>query len=350
MCCIRRPAIHFLAAVFRVVPLICVLSSCSDEIQNPRRTIGWELEWTMLDVSPPGHFGTFYEDVTFADAQSGWLAGGIGSQTTGGSIVATTDGGKSWILQLENIGQIQSLCFVNRLVGWAVGLRGTVLNTTDGGVHWVEQDLETLRDFKGVQFVNERCGWVVGHNETVLHTTNAGSTWVWQREGPDFAVQGVAFLDTLRGWVVASTYLGERGLVLRTFDGGESWVQQLETPYPVRSITFGNGGLGWITGSNVLYRTENYGETWAEAEIDSLVTTVSDVSFVNGETGWAVGYFARVWETRDGGRTWYYTDSFGSGYESRIFKGIEFADPYNAWIVGSDGFVGHLRRVPLYAN
>jgi hypothetical protein len=34
----------------------------------------------------------------------------------------------------------------------------------------------------------------------------------------------------------------------------------------------------------------------------------------------------------------------------RDFQAIEFSDPYNAWIVGSTAFVGHMKRIPIYED
>ncbi|MCK4546217.1 MAG: hypothetical protein KAW17_02135 [Candidatus Eisenbacteria sp.] len=280
----------------------------------------------------------------------GWLAGGIGSQSTGGVVVNTSDGARNWTLRLEGVGHIKDLHFVDHNVGWAVGSEGTVLRTLDGGAHWEQIDVHPYRDFSGVYFLDRRRGWVVGHHETILYTADGGSTWVWQREGSEFAVRAVVFLDNLRGWAVASSYSGERGLLLRTLDGGEHWTQHMETPVPIRTLTFGDSMHAWITGTNAIYFTEDGGETWTPGEIDSLITTVTDVGFVNHKEGWAVGYFCRVWETNDGGHTWHYVESFGPGYSLRSFHAIEFSDYYNAWIVGSSGFIGHMTRIPVYEN
>ncbi len=268
-------------------------------------------------------------------------AGGIG--------LRTDDGAQTWSLLLETAGGINDVCFVDSLTGWAVGSDGTVEATRDGGRTWRGIDVDPYRDFNGVCFVDERNGWIVGHLESIVHTADGGTTWSWQSEGLEFALLRVVFLDTLDGWAIGFGYGGgEHGLILRTQDGGETWSIQEVTPEVLFSVHFRDNRHGWITGSSVIYWTEDAGETWTRAVIDSLVTTVNDVAFVSNQTGWAVGYFGRVWQTEDGGRTWQYVDSFGSGYALRHFQAIDFSDPYNAWIVGSSGFVGHMRRVPVY--
>ena len=267
-------------------------------------------------------------------------AGGIG--------LRTDDGAQSWALVLETTGGIDDVCFVDSLTGWAVGNDGTVETTSDGGNTWRDIEVDPYRDFNGVCFVDERNGWIVGDLETIVHTPDAGSTWVWQREGADFSIHAVSFLDSLRGWAAGSFYLGERGVLLKTSDGGESWTQHLELPHSVNNIVFGDSLRGWITGPNAIDWSDDGGESWTPAEIDSLLTVISDVAFADAWTGYAVGFNGRVWETLDGGRTWRFVESFGSGYAFRLFLAIEFSSPYNAWIVGSSGFVGHMRRVPVY--
>ncbi len=79
-----------------------------------------------------------------------------------------------------------------------------------------------------VKAVNRHTVWVVGDCDggygVILRTDDGGRTWVRQgRPGmiPDVAVFGVGAANRKTAWVV-----GSQGTILRTDDGGRTWSQQ----------------------------------------------------------------------------------------------------------------------------
>lgn len=60
------------------------------------------------------------------------------------------------------------------MLGWAVGVAGTIIKTTDGGTSWNEQTSGTTVFLESVYFVDIQTGWVVGSNGTILKTTTGG--------------------------------------------------------------------------------------------------------------------------------------------------------------------------------
>jgi photosystem II stability/assembly factor-like uncharacterized protein len=63
--------------------------------------------------------------------------------------------------------------------GWAVGGRGTILNTRDGGNTWQAQASGSTAELHAVTFTTDgKRGWTVGHDGTILSTRNGGRTWV----------------------------------------------------------------------------------------------------------------------------------------------------------------------------
>jgi photosystem II stability/assembly factor-like uncharacterized protein len=68
---------------------------------------------------------------------------------------------------------------------WAVGSIGlfdidqaSIAASSDGGFTWTDQAAPTGEPLNGVWFVNARTGWAVGENGTILRTPNGGTTWV----------------------------------------------------------------------------------------------------------------------------------------------------------------------------
>ncbi|HET7793999.1 MAG TPA: YCF48-related protein, partial [Rhizobacter sp.] len=83
--------------------------------------------------------------VTFADAQHGWA---VGHDSV---IIATTDGGKTWVRQLDGRqsadpkqgdrgaeNPLLDVWFADARQGWAVGAFGQIRHTQDGGATWSE--------------------------------------------------------------------------------------------------------------------------------------------------------------------------------------------------------------------
>lgn len=80
--------------------------------------------------------GSALESVFFADPVIGWAVGG--DLLSDGKILNTIDSGASWQVQAsETRRQFNSVCFASATTGWAVSRGGTILATEDGGESWV---------------------------------------------------------------------------------------------------------------------------------------------------------------------------------------------------------------------
>ncbi|HEY0098716.1 MAG TPA: YCF48-related protein, partial [Pyrinomonadaceae bacterium] len=96
----------------------------------------------------------------------------------------------------------------------------------------------------------------------------------------------VDFADDERGWAV-----GERGTILRTVNGGETW-SSVSVPGVQRttllSVRFAGEDDGWIVGrGGVILRTEDGGRTWLRQESGTKQNLYA--LFVNKKQNWAVG-------------------------------------------------------------
>ncbi|MEM9187142.1 MAG: YCF48-related protein [Planctomycetota bacterium] len=130
----------------------------------------------------------------------------------------------------------------------------------------------------------------------------------------DAAVRDLAFVDGRHGWAV-----GDRGLILRTVDGGRRWAR-VASPVgcPLYSLAMLNHRVGWAAGGYatpytdhthaVLLKTEDGGATWRRLPADTL-PLLTRVRFFDEQNGAAAGLGAAfapsgLFETSDGGRTW----------------------------------------------
>ncbi len=233
--------------------------------------------------------------VYFANKQQGWV---VGSR---GTILATEDGGKSWVPQLSNTERkLNSVHFVNAQQGWVVGSRGTILATEDGGNSWVPQLSNTERKLNSVHFVNAQQGWVVGDDGTILTTEDGGKSWVPQLSNTERNLYSVHFVNAQQGWAV-----GNGGTILATEDGGKSWVSQLSnTERKLDSAHFVNVQQGWAIGyPGTILATEDGGKSWVPL-VSNTERKLNSVHFVNAQQGWVVGDRGTILVTQDGGKSW----------------------------------------------
>jgi photosystem II stability/assembly factor-like uncharacterized protein len=77
----------------------------------------------------------------------------------------------------------------------------------------------------GVTYTDANTGTAVGRSGTILRTTDGGTTWVSQTSGTSNNLFGVSFTDANTG-----TAVGFNGTILRTTDGGATWASQTAGP------------------------------------------------------------------------------------------------------------------------
>jgi hypothetical protein len=68
--------------------------------------------------------------------------------------------------------------FVNAVNGWIVGHEGTILHSTDGGKSWLTQASGTRTSLTAIAFTDSNTGWAVGIGGTILHSTDGGKSWI----------------------------------------------------------------------------------------------------------------------------------------------------------------------------
>jgi photosystem II stability/assembly factor-like uncharacterized protein len=95
-------------------------------------------EWQSQNSNTTNYLAS----MQFVDINTGYIVGGIFSQTTSaGIILETTNSGENWIIQKTTYPALRKVFFINSNTGWAVGgsipMYGSVsrilLKTVDGG-------------------------------------------------------------------------------------------------------------------------------------------------------------------------------------------------------------------------
>jgi photosystem II stability/assembly factor-like uncharacterized protein len=101
--------------------------------------------------------------------------------TAKGEVIITTDGGSSWVVRSVGNASYRGVKFLDQKLGWAVGAGGQhLLRTSDGGFSWQQSANAVDTTMYGVDFANSQTGWAVGYMGCIIRTTDGGASWVSQ--------------------------------------------------------------------------------------------------------------------------------------------------------------------------
>jgi photosystem II stability/assembly factor-like uncharacterized protein len=168
-----------------------------------------------------------FSDVAFVNPNRGWIVGEFGV------IFQTQDGGKSWNKQKSPVEvsfvsgesrNLFALLFPNPENGWAFGLDGIVLKTRGGSSWEIVREKKAGGSSAGANHLFSAAAisgrlWAVGERGTVLNSNADGSSWRQATvETSRVSLNGIAFGKD--GW---GLIVGNRGVILRTEDGGTTW-------------------------------------------------------------------------------------------------------------------------------
>ena len=212
---------------------------------------------------------------------------------------------------------------------------------------WVEQKEEDGCSLLGVYFIDGITGWAVGENGMIFQTENGGNEWKISTI-PGLSngwLSNVFFVNKDKGWAVGVKKLGNgetNGIIVSTEDGGEKWtVDEREDLPELSDVQFIDENTGWIIGTDgsVLY-TKDGGKTWEKYSSGTSGFYISDISFVNDSEGWAVG------GEKKGADRWapviLYSHDCGKNWEKQgqklpaggRFYGVHFVDNLRGWAAG----------------
>ena len=222
-----------------------------------------------------------------------------------------------WQLSATGVtARFRGLAPVSGRVAWVAGSAGTILRTVDGGHSWASVGPPGTAElqFRDIEAFDARHAVALtigeGTDSRLYATSDGGQSWTetFRNDEPAAFYDCVTFLDGRHG-LALSDPVGGKFRILATDDGGRSW--------QVRSTAGMPDALP--------------GEFAFAASGTCLVSTGGQAYFATGG-----GATARVFSSRDGGRTWSVTDSpIPSGPSAGIYS-LAFADPRHGISVGGD--------------
>jgi photosystem II stability/assembly factor-like uncharacterized protein len=290
---------------------------------------------------------------------------GSGKPETGKSLVVAAnaqDPGDPWKpIHVATTASFRGLSAVAADIVWASGTGGTVIRTLDGGKTWdvrvvagaEKQDFRGVRAFDAENAVIMSTGNAEKGLAQIYRTSDGGKNWTLEFAPKTTGVffDSIAFWDRKRG-IVLSDPVDGHFVLYRTNDGGTTWTQI--PPEKLPSALKGDGSFAasnscialqgekniWFVtgGASVarVIRSNDGGDTWDVAETPVRPPNASSglfsIAFRDAKYGVAVGgdYTKpnasprpTIIRTKDGGRTW---EAFGGPAEpmSLFFSSVAF--------------------------
>lgn len=184
---------------------------------------------------------------------------------------------------------------------WAAGTGGKVVHSIDGGKSWVSQASGTQNSLLGIAAWDAQHAAAVGNLGTIIVTDDGGNTWAEAKtpesSNPNKLFRVHIFNDV--AWAV-----GEFGALLQSKDHGMAWTRALPEKDRAWNDIFFLGQQGWLVGEfGTVMKSSDGGATWAEVATPNKVSLMS-VAFRDAQHGVAVGLSGTVMVSSDGGATW----------------------------------------------
>ena len=237
-----------------------------------------------------------------------------------GVVILSDDDGATWHQGKVPVSvTLTAVNFVTPEKGWAVGHSGIVLHTEDGGETWVKQ-LDGIQAAQlALTAAEARLQQGNGESEALLRRVQDAQFLV--KDGADKPFLGVYFENEKNGFII-----GSYNLIFRTEDGGKTWqpwLDHVENPeglnlYGIRH----SGDYFYIAGERGLFlRSSDGGNTFS-----SLSTPYQGSYFgllVYGENVMVFGLRGNAFWSWDHGNSWQKVET---GVQNSITSGAQFKD------------------------
>ena len=219
--------------------------------------------WTPISIGTTA----WIQGIHFTDENHGWIICAP-QELNNGYIMKTSDGGASWT-QVKHDNNYSSMFWVSPSVCYVGTWEGVIVKTTDGGATWTTLNLPSTTNIPYLFFVDAQHGYAADTDSKLYRTTDGGATWqVFSHNG----IRAFYFFDMNHGICV-----DEFGRVGTTTDGGATfsyWTSPYDG-YKLNDICFANpqsqdgyivGGLDCSSGdcinTPIILRTTDGGATW----------------------------------------------------------------------------------------
>lgn len=295
-----------------------------------------EVAWEKLNSGTE----TNLRGVHFTDALNGHVVGG--NTWYSGSYIYTRDGGQNWSVDSISNKQLFGLHFNEQGLGNTVGIDGYLFSTSAGSSDpaWNFHRMPRWDILRDVCFNNKNEGVLVGgiaFDEGAIMVVDSNYLVPYKDTFPN-QLNAVCYSDD------QTIHVAGYGLILRSTDGGQSWIESEVSGDFFQAISFPSHTTGYMVGYNgTILKTTDNGLNWKHQRRGDAITVADKpflgLHFINEQNGYIVGENGLCWLTSNGGENW------------QVIKGlpkVDFHDVYmleeEVYIVGDEGTIVRIER------
>ncbi|TDP03866.1 WD40/YVTN/BNR-like repeat-containing protein [Flavobacterium sp. 245] len=237
-------------------------------------------------------------DISFINKNQGIICG------TFGFLAKTNTGGKTWgVLNTGDKQTFMSAFMLNEQKFYTA--RIDMFVTTNSGTTFNKiESISGGPTIFDIKFFNPSKGLLVRAG-SILKSDDSGNTWIKKYDGP--TVDNLVITSDL----VAYAYGGytnnviDKGIIVKTLDGGETWTQTLASDSDILSLSFISDNIGYyITSKHELYKTSNGSTSWTKVSNLPGSGSPTSVCFINENTGYFSTDEGKIFETKNAGVDW----------------------------------------------
>jgi photosystem II stability/assembly factor-like uncharacterized protein len=194
------------------------------------------------------------------------LSSEIFATTNNGSVIYSNNSGVSWsiLYTLQNI-YLSNIYFKSRTYGVISGLTGTILITVNGGINFSNSYPGLNSYYNGVFISSSGTIYAVGTYQSIVSSSNYGTTWsilnnnIFNLPSNIQTFNAIYMNDNYNGFIV-----GEKGCVLKTNDGGNSWSASIISSNDLKGVTMINSSIVIVVGfAGTMFHSIDGGLTWS---------------------------------------------------------------------------------------
>jgi photosystem II stability/assembly factor-like uncharacterized protein len=225
-----------------------------------------------------------------------------------------------WIaLKTPTAENAQSLWFTNASTGFLAA--SSVWRTDDGAATWKKLEIPS-GNYMEIRFRDALTGFIAGTG-TLLKTTDGGNQWQPVGQGSH------TFRKLALSGNVVYGLTGGRGL-WKSSNGGIAWDSLADMGTLINHFAFPDYQSGFVSNQRDIYKTSDGGKQWRKVYSIRLGGLITDMQFLNSDTGYASAYYpGSILSTYDGGETW---NEVPAKY---WLYGLHFSDSRHGWVVGN---------------
>ena len=215
----------------------------NSELIGLRTSNGSSWQSMALPSGGGGMFPPFFTDVAFTTSQTGYLGGFVlEGLSAANKVWQSTNGGGSW----SEVASVDAAIERFQLLpsGDIYGVGGGYFMHSSNGTVWTSLAVSGPANVEpaAIFMLNPTCGWMVGgwafdeedhlvpSDGAVWSTEDGGATWTLRAQGLAYYLEDVHFVAFDLGFAVGSQ--GDRGVIVRTTDGGSTWTELTVPDHP----------------------------------------------------------------------------------------------------------------------